>query len=178
MNTISNLILNDDDFLNLEYNFQPELTSKLDEIDSDFTQEIINEIVLWKVNRYSNFDSETLNLLNKIDKNEKILNENLTIEVLGKLLNRKGVQLAMASTILRFKNPNIYQIIDQRVYRFIYGESLPSYYSSIEKQIEIYIAYLKELKSICEEKNIDFHISDRILYELDKKYNKDKKIKY
>ena len=44
MNTISNLILNDDDFLNLEYNFQPELTSKLDEIDSDFTQEIINEI--------------------------------------------------------------------------------------------------------------------------------------
>jgi hypothetical protein len=56
MNTISNLILNDDDFLNLEYNFQPELTSKLDEIDSDFTQEIINEIVLWKVNRYSNFE--------------------------------------------------------------------------------------------------------------------------
>lgn len=178
MNTIFNTFLNKNDLINVEYNFQPELTAKLDGINSDFTQEIINEIVLWKVNRYSIFDVETLMLINKIDKNDKVLDEKLTIEILEKLLNRKGVQLAMASTILRFKNPNIYQIIDQRVYRFIYGENLPTYFSTIDKQIEVYLAYLKQLKSICDEKNINFQLSDRVLYELDKKFNKEIKIKY
>jgi len=32
------------------------LTIKLDKLNSDFNQEIINEIVLWKVDRYSLFD--------------------------------------------------------------------------------------------------------------------------
>lgn len=178
MNTIYNSELSEEDLENSSYNFQPQLTAKLDNIDSNFTQEIINEIVLWKVNRYADFDAETLNLLNKINKNEKIIDENVTIEILRKLLNKKGIQLAMASTILRFKNPNIYQIIDQRVYRFIYGENLPTYFSSVDKQIEIYIEYLRKLKTICVDKNINFQISDRILYEMDKKYNSDKKIKY
>lgn len=36
-----------DELLNLEYDFQPELTEKLDKVESDFNQELINEIV-WK----------------------------------------------------------------------------------------------------------------------------------
>lgn len=84
----------------------------------------------------------------------------------------------MASTILRFKNPNIYQIIDQRVYRFIYGIEMPKYFSSIEKQIDFYIEYLQKLKQVCIEKGIDFNLSDRIIYELDKLHNKEIKIKY
>jgi hypothetical protein len=36
------------------YKYQPELTGRLDRVgDLDFTQELINEIVLWKVNRYA-----------------------------------------------------------------------------------------------------------------------------
>ena len=102
----------------------------------------------------------------------------LTTQILTKLLNTKGVQLAMASTILRFKNPNIYQIIDQRVFRFINGYNLPVYFSSIEKQIELYIDYLQKLKQVCTEKEIEFRLSDRIIYELDKFHNKEIKIKY
>lgn len=42
-------------------------------------------------------------------------------EILRKLLMTPGIRLPMASTILRFKNPNVYQIIDQRAYRFLTG---------------------------------------------------------
>jgi hypothetical protein len=178
MNTIFNTDITIEDLENSSYKFQPELTFELDNLGEDFNQEIINQIVLWKVNRFSPFDDETLLELNQIKKNDLIFNESLTRQIMEKLLNKKGIQLAMASTILRFKNPNIYQIIDQRVYRFIYGDNLPGYFSSIDKAIDLYIKYLEKLRQICKEKEISFKLSDRILYELDKKYNKDEKIKY
>lgn len=178
MNTIYNIELTEDDYLNKNYNFQPELTNTLDNLNSDFNQNTINQIILWKVNRFSAFDENTLELLNTINKEETIINMDFTKRILAQLLSRKGVQSPMASTILRFKNPNIYQIIDQRVYRFITGENLPNYFASTTKQIDLYIDYLNKLKSVCLEKNINFTLSDRIIYELDKKYNKDEKIKY
>lgn len=45
-----------------DYEYQSELTNKLDFINSDFSQEIINEIVLWKINRYAKLSSETIEL--------------------------------------------------------------------------------------------------------------------
>mgnify|MGYP006309203387 CR=1 FL=1 len=37
-----------------KYQYQKELTARLDNLENTtFTQEIINEIALWKVNRYS-----------------------------------------------------------------------------------------------------------------------------
>ena len=83
----------------------------------------------------------------------------------------------MASTILRFKNPSIYQIIDQRVYRVIYGVDMPSV-TKKEEAIEFYHKYLTKLKAVCKNYKIDFYESDRILYALDKKINSDVKIKY
>lgn len=178
MKTIFDIEITNEDLQNVNYKYQLELTSKLDGLDDDFNQEIINEIVLWKVNRYSFLDDEKFSVLNKINKEDLILDVELTTEILTKLLNTKGIQLAMASTILRFKNPNIYQIIDQRVYRFVYGIEMPKYFSSIEKQIDFYIEYLQKLKQVCIEKGIDFNLSDRIIYELDKLHNKEIKIKY
>ena len=178
MKTIFNTNITKEDLQNVNYKYQLELTSKLDDLNSDFNQEIINEIVLWKVNRYSFLDDETLALLNQINKEDEVLKVELTTQILTKLLNTKGIQLAMASTILRFKNPDIYQIIDQRVYRFISGNNLPVYFSTIEKQIELYIDYLEKLNQVCIEKEIEFRLSDRIIYELDKLHNKEIKIKY
>ncbi len=116
MKTINEVEITEEHLKNEKYNYQPILTKKLDSISSDFDQEIINQIVLWKVNRYAEIDNETLSLLNSINKEDTFLNQSLTKQVLAKLLSTKGIQLAMASTILRFKNPKIYQIIDQRVY--------------------------------------------------------------
>lgn len=62
MNTIFNTELSEDDFNNNKYKFQPELTKYLDQFDDDFDQDVINQIVLWKVNRYSKLKLETLNL--------------------------------------------------------------------------------------------------------------------
>src|SRR5690606_10176275 len=178
MKTVYDLKLTEQELSNDNYKFQPELTSILDNIEDDFDQSIINQIVLWKVNRYSQLNESTLLLLNQIDKHDLILNTDITEEILRNLLSTKGVQLAMASNILRFKNPNIYQIIDQRVYRLIYGKIMPKYFSSIDIQIELYLEYLEKLRAVCNHKQIDFILSDRILYDLDKKHNKHEKIKY
>ncbi|SFB86252.1 hypothetical protein [Kaistella jeonii] len=81
MNTIFDIELTDDDFQNTKYNFQPALTKTLDFLDSDFDQSIINEIVLWKVSRYSKLDVQTIELLNKITKINNVLDEDLTKDI-------------------------------------------------------------------------------------------------
>ena len=158
---------------NTSYNYQNDLTSKLDSLDTDFDQDIINEIVLWKVNRYAAIDSYTLKLINQIKKDDTHFDLELTCSILMHLLGKeqKGIRLAMASTILRFKNSNVYQIIDQRVYRFLYGKELKYSETNINEQINIYLDYLQKLKSVCIEFNVDFKTADRVLYSMDKIYN-------
>lgn len=162
-----------------DFKYQPNLTKKLDKIDYDFSQETINEIVLWKVNRYAELDVETIGLINTIDINSREMDESLTRDILSRLLRKdqKGVRLAMASTILRFRNPNIYQILDQRIYRIIFRRELKYSISRVDDQIEIYFDYLRKLKKVCEEHSIEFSYSDRELYCLDKVINKRIKLK-
>ena len=180
MLTINDITPTINDSKNVAYNYQNELTAKLDNLKYDFDQNIINEIVLWKVSRYALLDTETLKLINQISKDDTELDLKLTNEILSRLLSneQKGVRLAMASTILRFKNPKVYQIIDQRVFRIIYGKKMPKYFSSIETQINLYLEYLQKLRNVCNEKGIKYELSDRIIYELDKEFNKDEKISY
>lgn len=162
-----------------EYKYQKDLGIKLKEVDGDFDQSIINEIVLWKVNRYASLDEQSLNLLNTVSKNECIIDSKKTTLILQSLLETGGIQIAMASTILRFKNPTIYQILDQRVYRFIYGELLNDRLKrDKENVVEVYLEYLKKLREICVKHSVPFEESDVVFYELDKKFNKGIKLKY
>jgi hypothetical protein len=167
--------IKDDDF---DYNYQLGLTAKLDSYSHPFDQETINEIVLWKVNRYAEFSDETLSLINQIDSK---WDEALIRNVLYALLSEKGVQLPMASTILRFRNKHLFQIIDQRVYRLLYGDELKinqqKTKSNILKQIDLYLLYLKKLREACSKLNISFEISDRVLYNADKRINSSEKLK-
>lgn len=161
-----------------QFNYQSELTSKLDNINSPLDQEIINEIVLWKVNRYAKIDNYTLNLLNEIDDRATEINTEKTRIILKALLREKGIQLPMASTILRFKNKNIYQIIDQRVFRIIYEKQklkIKTYPNeeNLNEQINLYFRYLRDLKAVCDKFKIPFDKSDRILFMVDKRINKD-----
>lgn len=163
------------------FKYQFGLTEKLDSTLDNFDQNILNEIVLWKVNRYAYFPESLINRLNKIKNTDTIIDEKLTREILSSLLVLKGVALAMASTVLRFKNKNIYQIIDQRVYRIIYGSELkttkPKKKEEIENQINLYLKYLEDLKKISIKLKIDYSKADRILYMADKRVNKKLKIK-
>jgi len=164
-----------------EFNYQVSLTKKLDASVNVVNQELINEIVLWKVNRYAEFDESTLNALNSNRLKSKEIDIDYTKEVLNQLLYQKGVQLPMASTILRFINPDVYQIIDQRVYRILYnGKSLKLKSINNEKnnkeQTEIYLQYLTDLREFAEILLIPFRDADRILYKADKRINKDVKL--
>ena len=158
------------------YEYQSELTKKLDSISGNFNQSIINEIILWKVNRYAKIEDDTLIYLNQIKKSDRIIDISLTSKILEKLLLTKGIRLPIASSILRYKNSSIYQIIDQRVYRLINDCEL-KLPSSIKNQIDLYLTYLAKLREICKNKNIPFKDADRILYEIDKKVNKKIKLK-
>jgi hypothetical protein len=161
-----------------EFEYQKDLTAKLDKNETMFDQEIINEIILWKVNRYANVDNDTLKLLNDIGTTSTVLDIEKTRKILKMLIQKKGIQLPMASTMLRFKNKNIYQIIDQRVYRIIYKDKklkLKTHLNdkNLNDQVDLYIQYLKDLTEVCEKLEIHFDESDRILFMADKRINKD-----
>ena len=160
------------------YKFQKYVTEKLDNREEDFNQQIINEIVLWKVNRYTLFTEDVFALINDISPSEKYIDVEKTKRALRIMLPINGVRLPMASTILRFRNPNIYQLIDQRVYRFVYKDKILKITNKYEEQIDIYLDYLSVLKEKCAEYSVPFADADRILYQMDKVYNKDKKILY
>jgi len=155
------------------YNYQKGLTKELDKFKGDFDQAEINRLVLWKVNRYAKIPSELLVELNKI-KDLKPGQHRKAREVLEKLLhsNVRGVDLAMASTFLRFRNPHVFQIIDQRAFRVIYGEKMKGTGTPKEKT-DKYFEYLDKLRKLCEKKNVAFEKIDRILYELDKEKNRE-----
>ena len=152
----------------------------LDSYDGDFDQVILNKIVLWKVNRYPIIDDAIIEELNGIKKTDEAISPVSLKALILKLLNCHGIQLPMASTILRFKNPKLFQIIDQRVYRVIYGKKmkLPGSYNIInrEKLADLYLQYLKDLRNKCDELNIPFEKADRILWMADKRINKDKRL--
>ena len=103
--------------------------------------------------------------------------EKETNGILEQLLITPGIRLPMASTILRFKAPLVYQIFDQRVYRYLYGTEYNSTVS-VEKQIQDYKDYIRLLKEKCDLYHIPFVDADRILYLADKEHNKELKIKY
>jgi len=154
------------------YNYQPTLTKKLDGIaTTTFDQSLVNEIVLWKVNRYAPLSSGTLDTLNELSNLEyrKHRDSKQTIE---KMLGESGVDLPMASTLLRFKNPKVFQIIDRHAFRALYGEDYPLYSGSgVDKKINLYFDYIDKLIELSDSKKIEFHILDRVLYVFDKQHN-------
>ncbi len=161
------------------FDYQPDLTEILDSYKSGFTQRIINEIVLWKVNRYVNTDTSSnwLEDLNAFMYFTEIEEEELRKFLKLVLDGVKGVRLAMASTFLRFRNPDVYQIIDERMFRVVMGKENPgkklSSYTTVDSQINLYVNYLNKLKILCKEKSINYQQSDRVLYQFDKNKNGD-----
>jgi thermostable 8-oxoguanine DNA glycosylase len=159
-----------------EYKYQPELTEKLDSQTEPFTDVTLLEIVLWKTNRYPTIVKDIIDGINDLRQN---YSEQKARDLLSKMLDKevKGFDLPMASTVLRFAVPNELQIIDQRVYRFITDEDSLKIPTKVQKKVELYFDYLAKLKEKCAQYNIPFSLSDRILYQLDKKFNKDIKLK-
>ncbi|NYE60726.1 hypothetical protein FHW58_001878 [Duganella sp. 1224] len=155
------------------YTYQPVLTRKLDALDpAALNAELFYEIVLWKLNRFPHVDPALLAELREVAKIAPGHHEQAR-PVLRRLLQTEGIALPMASTILRFLNPQAFQIIDDRVYRVIFPDrhkypAKPAKLNEryLDKSATIYFEYLDELHKHASDK-LPFSEADRILYLLD-----------
>lgn len=159
------------DFLK-DYRYQRDLTAYLDGLGTrPFEQGDVNEVVLWKVNRYVKLGGDALKALNDVADLAPKSHRNAGA-ALATLLREPGVDLPMASTFLRFRNSKAFQIIDRHAYRAVYGEDYPLYSNSREStKIAIYFRYLDALFALAEAKDVDFAVLDRVLYVFDKQVN-------
>lgn len=85
-----------------QYNYQPELTGRLDNLENTpIDQSLINDIVLWKVSRYVRVSDDIIGQIEGL-KVLKAAEHRKSKEVLKVLMGLYGVDLPMASIILRF----------------------------------------------------------------------------
>ena len=147
------------------YKYQPELTARLDDLDiTTLDQSLINDIVLWKVNRYVKVSDDIITQISEV-KNLKAGEHRKSKMVVAALLRLDGVDLPMASTILRFVNSEVFQIIDRHAFRSIYEARYPLYPATAsERKISVYFDYIDELIKLCELKGLAFPTIDRLLY--------------
>jgi thermostable 8-oxoguanine DNA glycosylase len=129
----------------------------------------VNEIVPWKVNRYAPLSPAAMEALNNVVGLQPGSHRSARSVVL-KLLEEHGVDLPMASTLLRFRNPRTFQIIDRHAYRALHGTDLRLSGSKLRKT-ELYLGYLDSLLELAQMKNVEFSKLDHALYEFDRQKN-------
>ena len=155
--------------------------SKVDKSDYRENKDIINEIVLWKMNRRPQVDEKVIDTLYGLDCIRTPLEASeseLTARVVEMLLLSKGMQMPMASTVLHFYFPNVYPIIDQRAYRELYGEEYPKYTTKVEILVKMYMKYIRDCYEYQQKQcpEVPFAKIDKVLYQMDKE--KGFKVKY
>ena len=154
------------------YKHLPTLTPHLDHLpDKPMSQDTINEIVLWKVNRYVRLTHHVRNSLYALRTLRPTQHRNAE-RVLRSLLRCYGVDLAMASTFLRFQDPDVFQIIDRHAYRAVFGKCYPLHSATPDGiKVSTYFTYLEALRDLAGSSGTVFRDLDRILYEFDKRKN-------
>ena len=131
--------------------------------------DIINKIVLWKINRQTFVANDLILDIKKLSGKVRLCtdiksNRNEIKDIYNKLIKSKGVGAAMASTILKMFMPKALPIIDQRAYREIYGKDMPSKVDG-----NMYFEYVEEvIKQFNKESGINFSDMDKVLYQRDK----------
>ena len=120
----------------------------------------------WKSTRptkhYESNDDKLVREVSKIAFTTK--NEELRIKVL-KILN--GCNYPLASTILHFKFPNRYTIIDYRVLWSLQGIKRPIKYS-----YELWNNYVKEIRSLAKQYKVSIRTLDKALWKYSEKKNR------
>ena len=156
-----------------QYKYYPALTQKLDALrPEDLDRQVLYEIVLWKIGRFPQLGDPLIADLKSVAK-LKPKQHKKAREQIACLLKCPGIALPMASTILRFLNPQTFQIIDDRAYRVLLPGK-PKYPSKpvkvtdayVNTSIKIYFEYLDELHRVSSKK-FPFKLADRILYQVD-----------
>lgn len=128
--------------------------------------DIINMIVLWKLNRTVKVTLETIEYINSIaqitDSPERALSNTDVRDCFAELLRSPGIRLPMASTIFHFYQPKAFPIIDERAYRQIFSEKL-----NPNSGWDVYSDYIAACIEVCKSYGIPFEQIDKVLYQLD-----------
>lgn len=166
------------------YDDEAEIMSRISSVDrKDYraNKDIINEIVLWKMNRRPQVQEKLIDALFELDTvktpMEAVKSEKAS-KILAMLLWSKGMRLPMASTVLHFYYPDVFPIIDQRAYRELYGKEFPGNLTKVEALTKLYFKYVEDCY-IYQQRNcpeIPYAKIDKVLYQLDKE--KGFKVKY
>ena len=160
--------------------------------DTKEIKDIINQIVLWKVQRQVFFKDESLlDDIMKLGKEKGLTRKSIlkkhkekVTNIIIRMLKCQGIRLPMASTILHFFYPNVFLIIDQRAYRVVkayravkegelnkaiqYTKKLQSC-SKEDACADVYLDYMDACNKYYENHNFGFKFSelDRFTYQLD-----------
>jgi thermostable 8-oxoguanine DNA glycosylase len=82
------------------------------------------------------------------------------------------VDLAMASTFLRFQNADVFQILDRHAYRAVFGKRYSLYSTTPQHtKVSVYFRYFDSLIELAASRGLPFRALDRILYVFDKEHN-------
>ena len=148
----------------------------------EYNRLIINEIVLWKINRLprihplSEDKHKIVEAILEFDSNKDKEDKE---KLLKSMLECKGLGLPVASAILHFYYPETFPIIDQRACREAFCKDDKDAYKtlksqSIEKLVDLYEKYISKLWELSEYDDKKFENIDKVLYQIDK--NKKNKI--
>jgi len=128
--------------------------------------DIINMIVLWKLNRVVHIASETIEYINAVANRVQTPSQAIADpdvrECIRELVNSRGVRLPMASTIMHFYAPDAFAIVDERAYRQACGQTLDP-----AAGWDVYADYLHACMDLCLANGIPFRQVDKVLYQLD-----------
>ena len=156
----------DDDFsyhLEEKYAIRESLINK-----SDIQMDDIRRIALWKYDRIIDIDDLFCKqLYNTVSRENVSIEDKEVQEMIERLISFEGVGFPLASTILKFINPDVFPIIDVRAYRALYGKKI----NYGQYSLKTYIDYTKRIYAIRDKFQISLSEVDEKLYEFDKKYN-------
>ncbi len=146
---------------------------------SALTETDVLKIMLWKLSRFPNYadepiDDNIVSIFNQLKTIKSITkeNEDFCKDKIKTLLEVKGFQLPMVSTILFFINPEVFQIIDKRTNRIVMGGDERAYsFDFNNNSVDYYFEYLEKLREISRH---DFNKAGKIFYQLDKEYSKER----
>lgn len=153
------------------FSYLPDVTARLDEHSGEIDEAFVKDVVLWKLNRFPDVDEQLLSKLRQLPRDAHAISESHISDVVQSLTRRRGFGLPMASAVLRFINREAFQIIDRRAYRVLTGKNYREP-KSPKAKADYYLNYLSCLCDLCQRVPIKFSQADRVLYELDKRVNK------
>ena len=156
-----------------DYDFQYNLDEKKIIKDNIGQQTSINiddlrRIALWKYDRIIDVDDEFLIQLYSVVSGEKVSIDDLDVQkIINDLVACTGIGYPLASTILKFINPQVFPIIDVRAYRAVFGKRIYSSQHSLMR----YVEYTRKLYEISSSLGIPLEEVDEKLYVYDKIFN-------